>query len=166
MTGVVLPYIKLQFGLSYTLSGLLFVAVSSGCVPLTHSQSPRPNVTRRRYVITAFTMERATNIFGRFPNTAKRPLLLPFIPFLHATNQHNVPSAPLGFSLPQGRWFVMLAASFIHACFFLTSAASTTFPGVLAGFCMNGFAKGNMICAHPLLPLPRVISDLVGLQPP
>lgn len=30
VTGVVLPYIKLQFGLSYTLSGVLFVAVSSG----------------------------------------------------------------------------------------------------------------------------------------
>ncbi|KAG8845415.1 hypothetical protein FRB91_001768, partial [Serendipita sp. 411] len=30
VTGVVLPYIKQQFQLSYTLSGVLFVAVSSG----------------------------------------------------------------------------------------------------------------------------------------
>jgi len=109
------------------------------------------------YVLTAFTMERATNTLGRFPTTARRPPLLPFLP--------GYKSSPdtLGFSLPQGRWFVMILASFIHACFFLTSAASTTFPGVLAGFAMNGFAKGNMICERLRLNRCTVHSHLPQL---
>lgn len=117
VVGVVLPYINLQFKLSYTLSATLFVAVSSG------------------YVITAFTMERTTNYFGRFPLVSRRRLFFPLV----------LPCKDVGFSHTQGRSFLMTMAAFLHVCFLLTAASSKTFPGVLAAFFMNGFAKGNMV---------------------
>ncbi|KAG8816369.1 hypothetical protein FRC19_000407, partial [Serendipita sp. 401] len=103
VTGVVLPYIKQQFQLTYTLSGVLFVAVSSG------------------YVITAFTMERAVNYLGRFPLVARRRLLLPIL-------LSNRPFSDLGFSLTQGRFFLLFIAILVQTGFFLTCAASKTFP--------------------------------------
>ncbi|PVF95777.1 MFS general substrate transporter [Serendipita vermifera] len=151
VTGVVLPYMKQQFHLTYTLSALIFVAVSSG------------------YVITAFTLERFTNYLGRFPLSSEHRLFLPPV-HLSLLSLLRLPLSlissangnqwrnhkDLGFSHIQGRHFVMILATIIHTLFFVTTGSSWSFAGVLVGFFMNGFAKGNMIStmnaymvAHP-----------------
>jgi hypothetical protein len=51
----------------------------------------------------------------------------------------------LGFSLMQGRCFLMMLAACTHLMFFLTIGSSKNFGGVWFGFFLNGFAKGYLI---------------------
>lgn len=95
------------------------------------------------YVFTALTLDRFTNYLGRFPlNSSHRPIF----PILRP----NAPREGMGFSLTQGRCFLMMLAACSHLCFFTLVASSPTFAGLLVAFMFNGFAKGYII-GRPIL---------------
>ncbi|PVF95779.1 MFS general substrate transporter [Serendipita vermifera] len=144
VTGVVLPYLKQQFELTYTLSALIFVATSSG------------------FIVATFTLELFTNYFGRFPLSSEHRLSFPpihlsifsysfyciryLLACVRDPERHGwlAPKA-IGFSLAQGRHFLLVLAAFIHILFFITTSNSPTFAGVVIGFFMSGLAKAYMM---------------------
>jgi hypothetical protein len=160
----VLPYVKQQFRLTYTVSALMFVAVSSGyLLRLLLFMLFFTDIQLFRFIVATFTLERLTNYFGRFPLSSKHRL---FFPPLHLSilsclryistciqnpDQHGwfAPKA-MGFSLTQGRHFLLILAAFLQTCFFITISTSPTFAGVVAGFFMNGLAKAYMMCESSL----------------
>jgi hypothetical protein len=112
-----------------------------------------------RFIVATFTLERLTNYFGRFPLSSEHRL---FFPPLHLSilscfryistcmtgpegHRWLGPKA-MGFSLAQGRHFLLILAAFLQTCFFITISTSPTFAGVVAGFFMNGLAKAYMMC--------------------
>jgi hypothetical protein len=116
-----------------------------------------------RFIVATFTLERLTNYFGRFPLSSEHRLFFPPIHLsilsylryiatcIKAPERHGwlAPKA-MGFSLTQGRHFLLILAAFLQTCFFITISTSPTFAGVVAGFFMNGLAKAYMMCESPL----------------
>lgn len=77
---------------------------------------------------------------GRFSLNARTRLFIPFILPESLLNRISGVDTPLGYSVSQGRCYVLVVASLSHITYFTVAACRPPFWGLLVGFFFSGVA--------------------------
>ena len=132
---MVIPFIREEFSLSFTLASILFLTGSAGQVLRICDQFWDSSLLR--YTSATFIIQPLNEYFARFS--------------LNATNRISIlryildRSPKLGHSSSLGRCSNLLLFGILHCAFFVIIAATPTFPPVLVAFFIGGIGKSVLI---------------------
>ncbi|KAG8851400.1 hypothetical protein FRB91_007980 [Serendipita sp. 411] len=116
-TGVVMPDMQIYFHLSYVMGSMLFMTGSVG------------------FALMTFVAEPVAKLLGRFNIASERPSFIPAI-FTSKKTAH---------SLSKGRCISLFLFGLLHCAYFLFSASSPQYYGILIAFFIGGLGKSIQI---------------------
>ncbi|KDQ12802.1 hypothetical protein BOTBODRAFT_410933 [Botryobasidium botryosum FD-172 SS1] len=145
--GTILPYIEHDLHLSYLTVSLLFVAACVG------------------FFIGTIVIEPLVLFLGRFPLSSNRSHLIPYLLPLSRVSKSGTNA--IGYSLSQGRFWVMVIAGLLQVAYFGIAVSKPPFAGLLVAFCLGGIATsmfmGQLNAYVACMPAPgRALGNLHG----
>lgn len=135
VTGVVIPFVREEFNLGFTLASMLFLTGSAGQVLRSCDWACVSSFLR--YAAATFIIQPLNEYFARFSlNATKRISILRYA-FEYSPKLGHCPSL--------GRCSNLLLFGIFHCSFFVITATTPIFPPMLVAFFIGGIGKSVLL---------------------